>query len=118
MSRQDLRPPRAAETLPDACPAGSVVLDIGGDIGAAVVTTGADLDNAEIEIRPQEGQWTGKHVAVLERQVAGGPVFAAVFPSLPAGVYHLRVRTEPADGPVHSIVVNGGQVLTTCWPHL
>jgi hypothetical protein len=104
------------EGLPDPSSTGSVVLDIGGGIGAAVVTTTADMAGVEIEIRPEDSQWTGTHVAVLERRVEGGPVFAAVFPSLSAGVYHLRLRTGTDDGSVHRIIVQGGRVLTTVWP--
>jgi hypothetical protein len=117
MNRNGSHAEPIAETLPEPSPAGSVILEIGGDIGAAVVITTAKMVGAEIEIRREGGQWTGSHVAVLERRVEGGPIFAAVFPSLPAGAYQLRIRTKHEAGLVHRIVVHGGHVLTTNWPH-
>jgi hypothetical protein len=104
------------ETLPEPSQAGSVVLDIGGGVGAAVVTTPAAMAGLEIEIRPVGSEWTGRHVAVFERQTVAGPSFAAVFGSLPAGCYQLRVRPATADGVVHSVTIEGGKVLTTTWP--
>jgi hypothetical protein len=106
----------AAEILPEPSSPGSVVLDIGGSIGAAVVMVPATRAGTEIEIRNQADAWTGTHVAVLERRVAGGPVFAAVFGSLPEGDYYLRFRPD-TDGTVHRIVVQGGRVVTTTWPN-
>ena len=46
------------------------MLDIGGDIGAAVITTPAVLKGEELEIRPSRGGWTGRHVAVLPRPLS------------------------------------------------
>jgi hypothetical protein len=57
----------STETLPDPSGPGSVLVDIGGDVGAAVVTTPPSLDGEEIEIRPDPGEWTGRHVAVRPR---------------------------------------------------
>jgi hypothetical protein len=104
-----------AEATPEASTAGSVVLDVGGRIGAVVVKTPAALAGAEIEIRPADGPWTGTHVAVIRREVEPGAVYAAVFPGLPAGGYQLRIRGE-ADSPVHNAMVEGGRVLITAWP--
>ena len=63
-------------------------LDIGGDVGAAIVSTPASLVGSEIEIRRCDTTWDGTHVAVRERQVAGGVMHAALFPGL--GVRDLR----------------------------
>ena len=73
---------------------GSVVLDIGGDLGAAIVHTSAALAGLEIEIRREGALWDGTHVAVRARSVPGGEVHAALFPGLPQGGYEVRVRGD------------------------
>lgn len=82
------------------------VLELGRDVGAAVVYTTAALDRAEIEIRPEGRGWDGTHTAVRKRP-GEPPVFAALFFSLKAGTYDVRVRgTEP----FRTMTVVGGQV--------
>jgi len=92
---------------------GSVVVDIGGDVGAAVVTTPGSLLGSEIEIRCCGAAWDGTHVAVRERHVAGGLVYAALFPGLGEGRYEVRVRGD-VDGPATEFDVEGGRVTETC----
>lgn len=108
---------------------GSVVLDIGGDIGALVITMPAALDGIEIEARPvgaeshhhhhghdhDHGPSHLPHVAVLPRPTpAGAKVHSAVFDKLSAGTYELYER--PA-GPVRlTVEVRGGTVATAIWP--
>jgi len=94
---------------------GPVGLDIGGDVGAAIVFTPKELDGHEIEIRPSGRSWDGTHVAVRARPWLGEPTYAAVFGSLPAGPYELRRRGRD-DGSVHSIEVGGGAVTETLFP--
>jgi hypothetical protein len=53
------------------------------------------------------------HVAVVERPVVGGSVFAAVFPAVPAGRYELH---EPGSGGSVSVEVAGGAVTEADWP--
>jgi hypothetical protein len=89
---------------------GGVVLDIGGEVGAAIVRTPASLLGSEIEIRRQGDVWEGKHTAVRERQLPEGPVYAALFGALAAGLYDVRVRHGDADGPVAVVAVEGGRV--------
>ncbi|MGA2519887.1 MAG: phospholipase [Acidimicrobiales bacterium] len=89
----------------------SVVLDIGAHAGALVLRTGATLDGAEIEIRPAGGPWQGAHSAVRQRHVRGTVVHAAVFGSLGAGAYDVRVRG--GDGPAHPVAVVAGAVTDT-----
>ena len=48
-------------------PAGIAVLELGREVGAAVIYTTAALDQAEIEIRPHDGVWDGTHTAVRKR---------------------------------------------------
>jgi len=88
---------------------GSVVLDIGGDRGAAMVHTPATLAGFEIEIRRRATPWDGTHVAVRARRLPGGDVYVALFPELAEGSYEVRVRGE-ADGNVANVAVKGGRV--------
>jgi hypothetical protein len=90
---------------------GDVVLDIGVDIGAAIVRTPASLLGSEIEIRRQGDAWEGKHTAVRERQLPGGPVYAALFGGLAAGRYDVRVRHGDPGGPMTVVAVEGGRVV-------
>lgn len=91
-----------------------VVLDIGGDVGAAIVVTPERLTGAEVEIRRLREPWEGRHVAVRARPGPGATVFAAVFPALDAGAYELRVRGG-GSGPPHQIVVSGGDIVWHHW---
>lgn len=91
---------------------GSVLLDIGGDVGAAIVNTPASLVGSEIEIRRCGTAWAGTHVAVRERHVAGGAVHAALFSSLVHGDYEVRIRGD-ADSPTTVLTVQGGRVSET-----
>jgi hypothetical protein len=95
---------------------GPVVLDIGGDFGAAVVRTSHELDGSEIEIRRLPSRWDGTHVAVRSRPTPGRPVYAAVFGHLREGSYELRLRPAAGDAPVHRIEVAGGKVTESTWP--
>jgi hypothetical protein len=96
---------------------GPVLLDIGGDIGAVVVTAPAGLVGAEIEARPVGVDRPGHlpHVGVVARPAPDGTVVpSAVFAALPAGSYELYER--PA-GPVRlSVAVTGGAVTEATWP--
>jgi hypothetical protein len=107
---------------------GSVLLDIGGDIGALVVTTPASMVGVEVEIGP-EGAAFGHHhhdhdqshehghlahVAVVRRPVQGGEVPALVFGELSAGRYGLA---EKGTSDVRLVVdVRGGEVTSVEWP--
>jgi hypothetical protein len=88
---------------------GSVLLDIGGDVGAAIVRTPAAWVGSEIEIRPCGAAWDGTHVAVRERHVLGGVVHAALFSGLAHGDYEVR-RKGDAGGPGATLTVEGGRV--------
>jgi hypothetical protein len=92
---------------------GSVVVDIGGDVGAAIVTTPASLVGSEIEIRRCGAAWDGTHVAVRERHVTGGLTYAALFSGLGQGRYEVRLRGD-VDGPATDLDVEGGRVSETC----
>jgi len=97
---------------------GSVLLDIGGDVGALVVTMPASMVDVEVEIRPV-GSDRGHHhhhphVAVVERPVEGAVVPSLVFPELVEGRYELYVKET--DVVRLTVAVTGGEVATATWP--
>ncbi|MBV8195840.1 MAG: phospholipase [Candidatus Dormibacteraeota bacterium] len=94
------------EERPAGEPAGPVVLDVGGDLGALVVHTDRRLLGDEIEIE-FDGSERRTHVAVLERRTAGGITCAAVFSRLPEGRYLLVARNPTRRLPVQIV---GGEV--------
>jgi hypothetical protein len=105
----------AVETLPAPSQPGSVLVDIGGDVGAAAVYVSASLDGEEIEIRAVGDEWAGVHVAVRERLLPDGSVWAALFPALTEGDYEIRVRFADPDGPTEKLTVSGGRVASLHW---
>jgi hypothetical protein len=104
-----------AEAVPGPSGVGEVVIEVGGDTGAAVIFTGADLEGEEIEIRPVGTPWTGTHVAVRERRLCNGSQWAALFGPLPKGPYEVRLRGGTGF-PVVRIEVSGGRVVPFDWP--
>ncbi len=106
----------ASEQLPAPSGPGTVVLDLGGDIGAAVVLTPAGLAGEELEIRAEAADWAGEHVAVLPRPGPAGTLYAAVFPSLAAGSYRVRRRGHPEDPTEVTVEVAGARVAQERWP--
>lgn len=89
----------------------TVVLDIGGEIGALIIYTEARLHGREIEVSPR-GSTTRVHVEVLERRINGRPVFAAVFPGLRAGEYDIWEKFPKSSG---TVTIVGGEVVTIDW---
>jgi hypothetical protein len=86
----------------------SVVLDIGAGIGALVLHTPAVMDGEEIEIsRPGHAR---THSQVHLRETGD---YAAVYPSLPAGVY--AIWREDGEQ-VTTITIMGGSVSHCRWP--
>lgn len=129
---------------PHAGQGSSVLLDIGGDIGALVIEMPAELEGLEIELRPtgravphepedakghsndelDHGHHSGHHdghhhglphVAVVPRPTPeGDTVHSVVFYEVSEGRYELYVRP---DGPVQLTVdVSGGKVTYATWP--
>lgn len=91
---------------------GPVVVDIGGDVGALVLHTEAELNGVEIEISPVGEDGDRQHVAVLPRAFGGRTAHAAVYPALAAGSYRLWQR----DGlPTEVIAITGGRVSEVSW---
>ncbi len=87
----------------------SLILDIGGTVGALVITTGPELAEEEIEISPGVDPTTRRTHNVVHPRRGRDVVmaYAAVFPSVPAGEYTVWNH----DGSPHTVVtVHGGQV--------
>jgi hypothetical protein len=103
------------ETVPGPSGVGEVVLEVGGNTGAAVIFTGADLEGEEIEIRSAGTPWAGTHVGVRERRLCNGSQWAALFGSLREGSYEARLKGD-GSSPVITIEVNGGRVVSASWP--
>ena len=111
---------------------GSVLLDIGGDVGALVVTMPPAMVGVEIEIarlgddhhnHPHEhGHGHGHvhdhghrpHVAVVDRPVTDGSLPSLVFPDLVEGSYELF--DKGADTVLLTADITGGQVTFLEWP--
>ncbi len=115
---------------------GPVMLDIGGDVGALVVTMPLDMEGVEIEIRP-DGEEAGNisgadhdhgpdtddhdhdhdhahpHVGVVNRPAGGENIPSLVYPELVAGDYVL-VPKGGGDPYLRATVV-GGEVTTMDW---
>jgi hypothetical protein len=95
----------------------SVVVDIGGDVGAVVLHTPAWLAGDEIEIRRKDREDNGTrptHAAVRARRMETGDSFAAVFPAVEAGRYTLHSLRHPAVAP-RNVTVIGGRVTEAAW---
>ena len=93
---------------------GTVVLELGADVGALILYTPAELDGAEIEIsRDDTPEARRTHSQVRQRPMATATAYAAVYPSLAAGQYTIW-RDEHS--PVGTTTVTGGQVSSCRWP--
>jgi hypothetical protein len=95
---------------------GTVMLDIGGEIGALVVAMPLEMLGQEVEIRPAGTEPHGHlpHVAVVDRPVLGAHQPSLVFPEVTEGSYVLSRK-----GTAEVIVaadVRGGHVSFENWP--
>jgi hypothetical protein len=84
-----------------------VVLDIGDDVGALIVHTGAELAGVEVEISPAGQDGRRSHKDVLERSINGRPAYTAVFDRLAAGTYTLWTHGVAR---ARGVVVAGGEI--------
>ena len=103
------------ETIPGPSGPGSVVLELGHDVGALVLETSAALLGQETEISPVGGAMAAgrTHSVVRERRTAEGTSYAAVYPGLAAGRY---VIWRHMDTPVGEVTIDGGRVTRFRWP--
>ena len=95
---------------------GTVVMELGADIGALILYTPAEMDGEEIEISRDEPGGGGSrhtHSRVRSRHMSGETLYAAVYPGLPAGRYTVW-RDEHSSAV--AVTVTGGQVATCRWP--
>ena len=91
---------------------GTVVLDIGRDIGALVIDTPASLHGHEIEVSPVSDPAVRTHAAVRARYVRGGVRWSVVIDGLPAGRY--SVWRDPVTV-LDEVNVSGGTVTEYEW---
>jgi hypothetical protein len=68
---------------------GSVVLDIGNDVGALVLHTSRQWLDHEIDLVPDDWSLPHTHSAVRERRSTDGSTYAAVYPQLQEGGYSI-----------------------------
>ena len=80
----------------------SVALDIGGGLGALVITPSERFRTREIEISRVDDDGPRVHTGVHERASAAGSTLTAIFGSLPAGRYVIWEDTS-TPGPVVEI---------------
>jgi len=103
------REKQMAETYVERVHSENVVLNIGDDIGALIIYTAEDLRERQIDVSPLGSDARKIHNVVHERRLNGHPVFAAVFPTLPAGNY--KTWTNPTS----KFKIVGGQVAELDW---
>jgi hypothetical protein len=102
------------EHIPGPSAAGSVVLDLGADIGALVLDTPCDMAGREIEISLNGFVDAPRtHSRVRARRAGPGSAFAAVYPGLPAGDY--TIWRDPHT-PAAMATIIGGQVTRLALP--
>jgi hypothetical protein len=93
---------------------GTVIMELGADIGALILYTPADMDGEEIEIsRGDEPGSRRTHSQVRARHMPGETRYAAVYPGLTAGRYTVW---RDAHRPAAAVTVTGGQVSSCRWP--
>jgi hypothetical protein len=89
---------------------GSVVLDIGGEVGALMLHTPPSMIDQEIELDSEDTPLSHTHSAVRERQLVHGLSYAAVYPHLKAGRYVIRDSGQ-------RVTIIGGQVTEVTFEH-
>jgi hypothetical protein len=103
-------------TEPAAGPSdpGTVVMELGADIGALVLYTPGDLNGREIEISRDDDPGAPRaHSQVRPRHMTTVTRYAAVYPSLRAGPYTIwRDELSPAV----TATITGGRVTSCRWP--
>jgi hypothetical protein len=104
--------PHAHERYSDRPHPEFVVLEIGGDLGALIVYTDAEMHGSEIEISPADDDDARSHKDVLERSLGGLPAFSAVFDRIREGRYTLWVDDTPR---ARDVQVAGGEVAELDW---
>jgi hypothetical protein len=91
---------------------GSVMLELGEQIGALILQVPPGLAGHEIEISPSAGG-PRTHSLVRERVSAAGVSHAAVYPAVPAREYTVWREDAVAVG---RVIIHGGEVSVFRWP--
>jgi hypothetical protein len=89
-----------------------VALDIGGEVGALIIHTDADMHGIEIEISRAGEDDKRTHKQVLERHVGERPAFTAVFDGLREGRYTLWVDDQPR---ARDVEIEGSRIAELDW---
>ena len=92
---------------------GTVVLDIGGDVGALVVHAAAEHSGVEIELARRGERRPFVHTEVRERRLPDGSVYAGVFPAVTIGDYTLLGINGSAD---QDLTIVSGRVTEVSLP--
>ncbi len=101
-----------AETSPGPSGPGSVLLDIGGDVGALIIITPARMAGEEIHISPLHDPGARTHALVRERRLGPASCHAAVYPALAAGNYTIW---RHAGSPAGTVRIGGGIAASYRW---
>jgi hypothetical protein len=101
-----------AETSPGPSGPGSVLLDIGGDVGALIIITPARMAGEEIHISPLHDPAGRTHALVRERRLGPASCHAAVYPALAAGNYTIW---RHAGTPAGTVRIDGGAAASYRW---
>jgi hypothetical protein len=93
---------------------GTVIMELGAEVGALILYTPADLDGAEIEIsRHGDVMSRRTHSQVRRRQLESVTKYAAVYSALTAGQYTIW---RDQDRPAGTVTIAGGQITSCRWP--
>jgi len=93
---------------------GTVVMELGADIGALVLYTPADLNGNEIEISRDDDPGSPRtHSRVRPRPMATETRYAAVYPGLREGQYTIWSGEQ---NPAATATITGGQITSCRWP--
>ncbi len=101
--------PQEAVRGPKRVSTGHAVLDIGRNVGALVIYTGAEHCGKEIEVSPKDNHRQRTHTVVRERKVNGLATYAALFLALTEGDYNVWCI------PGQSVIISGGGVAEIDW---
>jgi hypothetical protein len=103
-------------TEPAAGPSdpGTVVMELGADIGALILYTPASLNGSEIEISRDDDPGARRtHSLVRPRHLPAVTRYAAVYPNLRAGPYTIWRDEQSAAA---TATITGGQITSCRWP--
>lgn len=101
-----------AETSSGPTGPGSVLLDIGGDVGALIIVTPTRMAGEEIHISPLHDPAGRTHALVRERRLGAASCHAAVYPALQAGEYTIW---RDAGSPAGTVRIDGGAATSYRW---